>query len=342
MASNNLDILTNDLEKLNIRSINQTNDIKHAELIEQFSNDQFKNLDQIIDYKGFIFIADWGRTPCIHVLDRNFQYKSRLERKLNEKSYQYFQCMSVIKIFNMEFLGVLTDDEILFIAVGNDSEIEWHAESIRFVDHRVLTNLKQEIKSKLKQNSLRCYGLIQDDAHNNKPIHFIETWSRKLISYTESTNSFSVHSLTLPKECRLPCFRDLKIKGEYLFLNDYKISKTNDGNDCVHMFDKNIRHIACIGKDMLGGPYYLSFIDNKLYVCERKQKGSITVFENKSDSGVVPNYTLKTKYELKCEFPYFCFKLEDHFYVTQVFGDQISYRGSKKIFKFNLNEQLTS
>jgi hypothetical protein len=314
--------------------------IDPVEIIENSEN--FKYLDQIIHFKGFIFIIDWGTEPCIHVLNNKFEYIKKLTKTLYNGNCQYFHSMAKIQIFDSEYLGILSNKEITFISV-TDKEINWLEKKILFedpmiVNHQMISDLKSKLMLKRKKSELRCYGLNQDNDTNDETIYFIETCSEPKCMITYLKNRFSVIRITLPTFSNLPCFRDLKIKGQFLFLNDYQILNKNDtniymGNNCIHIFSKQIEYITSIGLNNLNGPYYLNFIKDELFVCERKKNGCIKVF--KSEPGL-NDYRLINEFNINCEFPSFFFKFDNHFFVTQVYGNQFNYNGSSKIFKFKI------
>lgn len=314
-------------------------DEKPLEPIEIIDNkSDFKYLDQIILFKNFFFIVDWGKKPCIHVCDQNF---INIKKMTSLDQGQYFQSIAIIQMFGDELLGVLTNDDIKFISVKNRDSIEWLEDKEIIFSGTEIERLKKDIQLKFKneKKDIRCYGLAQDEEN----IYFVETESRNLITYSNNSN-FSINSVQPPKPFKRACFRDLKVNDDHLFLSDYVIKNKNIGNNCIHIFNKNADYITTIGENKIENPYYLSFIrkDEKtlLLVCERKEAGSIKVFEKKVVVVVVENdrfvYEMVKEYKLNCEFPYFFLKMNNYFYLTQIYGNQLSYKGSPKIFKFNL------
>ncbi len=296
--------------------------------VQVIENEHFKCLDQIILYKDLLFIIDWCRSPCIHVLNKQFVY-------IKSISYNnvYFQSMAIVQIFDRDYLGVLTNDSIRFVSVNNQDSIEW--DDPRTISFYHSNNSNRELFSGIsrqnKKNELRCYGLAQE-TRKSKNIYFIETSSRHLLIYSNLEDSFSKKYIQ-PKmpQLTLAHFRDIKIHDEFLFLNDYRIDKINMGNNCIHVLNLKGDYVRSIGRSEILNPYWLNFIGEKLYVCERKQIGSIKVYEKDSRQ----EYRLSGEYSLNCELPYFFFRVDEHFYATQVFGNQLKYKGSPKIFKFN-------
>ena len=170
MASNfSSEDLTKDFNSL---TLNQNIEVQVIE------NKHFKFLDQMILYKDFLCIIDWCRSPCIHVLNKQFVY-------IKSISYnnEYFQSMAIVQISDRDYLGVLTNDSIRFISVYNQDSIEWDdLRTISFYNSNSNRELFSGISCQNKKNELRCYGLVQETKSKN--IYFIETSSRHLMIYS--------------------------------------------------------------------------------------------------------------------------------------------------------------
>ena len=97
MASNSINTLTYNFENL---ILNQ----QSVQSVDTIENQNFKSLDQILQYNGTIYIVDWHEdSKCIHVLNIDFVYQKKLTH-----NNEYFQWISVVKIFNSEYLEDLT------------------------------------------------------------------------------------------------------------------------------------------------------------------------------------------------------------------------------------------
>lgn len=308
MASRNSpDELSSQLALININD-NSNRPSKVIELAE------FKKLDQILNYKNNVFLIDWGEPPCIHILNENFSYIKSISRENT-----YFHWMNPTRIFNSEYLAALTNKEILFL----DENFNWLNETIDF--NRVKKSSSRE---------LRCYGLAQ----YRDNLFILETKQKTLIIYSILEKMFKEIPIRLPEKFKRPYLRDLKFTEDSRFyLNDYTIQRLG-GNDCIHEFIYNenrndISYIKTIGSDLLCGPYSLLIKDNLLWVCERKSKGSLKCFD------ICDGFKLKKEYNLStdCEYPYYFAEVNEHVYITQIFGNQITYHGSPKIFKFDFN-----
>ena len=313
MASNSINTLTYNFENL---ILNQHS----VQSVDTIENQNFKSLDQILQYNGTIYIVDWHEdSKCIHVLNIDFVYQKKLTH-----NNEYFQWISIVKIFNSEYLAVLTEKAIRFIDINSD-EFNWHPQ---FIDLK-----RQDIRRLSLRKPPRLYGLVQEQNY----LHFIETKSKTLISYSISDEEFDFKPIRLPRRFKIPCLRDFKIRDSKLFFVDYFID-LRYGNDCIHIFNNKIdkiEYIQTIGLDIIQGPYSLAFKNDILYVCERKRVGSIKGFDCNQNYQLTYDFNL-TELDRVCSFPYYFCEINEFYYLTQAFGDQYNYTGSNIIFKFKL------
>ena len=224
MATNDIDLIEKNLSKLNIenREINKLSIIR---------NENFKQLDNIVIYKQtYVLVADWGDRPGIHILDNDLNYLQKLELDL------FINSMFVLINNNIGMICKPEDsnDENFKIKIFKISKAEKRLdfEEIKSVD--ILENKKK----------IRPYGLCQSETTNN--LYFMDTFlkTRNILIYNENLDFISKKHIRLPTKFRKPGLRDLKIKGDFIFLTDHQFLDFREfGNRCIHIFDLNINYI---------------------------------------------------------------------------------------------------
>lgn len=331
MASNLIDEM-NLFEPFQELSLNYHSPVESQQIdygqIETITKPNFEKLDQIIEFKRFLFIVDWKNENCIHVLNsasldyiRDFQL---------DRIKGFIHWIVAIEIDQEELLLVLLQKAVCFIKL-NDQNENCDLQILNYYDLHL---------DHLSYKGSRPYGLVWHP--RNKNIYFLETNSRKLIQYklNKTLNGIDlidekIFKLSLRFSGSFRCYlREMKLDENRLFITDYKL-RNGEGNGCVHLFDLKVRYLDRFGQGLLHSPYSLEFDPNNkktVFVCEKVNDGKIFVFNETLEN----IFRLTKVISLNIANPYFfCISQRTGFcYLTHVMGDEYKYDGKPELYRF--------